>query len=81
MNQQRKNTRLLEAVANRLKSIRAAKELSQEIVYNDTQIHIARIETAKANISVSTLNDLCIYYHITLQEFFAEGFADVHKES
>ena len=80
MSQQRKNTKLLQAVANRLKSIRASQELSQEIVFNDTQIHIARIETAKANVSISTLNDLCLYYHITLQDFFAEGFDNVQTK-
>lgn len=39
-------------------------------VYNDTNIHIARIEAAKANISVSTLAALCKYYKITLVDFF-----------
>lgn len=80
MSQQRKNTKLLEAIAKRLKAIRSERGLSQEIVFNDTQIHIARIETANANVSVSTLYDLCCYYNITLQDFFSEGFAHVQKE-
>jgi transcriptional regulator with XRE-family HTH domain len=80
MSQQRKNIDLLEAIAARLKALRAERGLSQETVFYDTEIHIARIETAKANISVSTLHDLCCYYQITLQEFFAQGFAHVQKE-
>ena len=76
MSQQRKNTKLLEVIAKRLKAVRAERGLSQEIVFNDTQIHIARIETGRANVSISTLNDLCKYYSITLQDFFA----DVQKE-
>lgn len=80
MSQQRKNIVLLEAIAIRLKALRTERGLSQETVFNDTDIHIARIETAKANISVSTLHDLCCYYQITLHEFFAQGFAHVQKE-
>ncbi|HIW20174.1 MAG TPA: helix-turn-helix domain-containing protein, partial [Candidatus Alistipes pullicola] len=44
--------------------------LTQEEVYIDTQIHIARIETARVNISVSTLKALCDYFDITLSDFF-----------
>lgn len=74
MSQQRKNTILIEAIAKKLKAIRMAKGLSQEVVFNDTQIHVARVETAKINITVSTLNDLCKYYELTLEEFFCDGF-------
>ncbi|MDR2993265.1 MAG: helix-turn-helix domain-containing protein [Bacillus cereus] len=46
------------------------KGISQETFYIDTDIHIARIETGKANITVSTLNDICIYFGISLTDFF-----------
>nr|WP_239403258.1 MULTISPECIES: helix-turn-helix transcriptional regulator [unclassified Alistipes] len=36
----------------------------------DTQIHVARIETAKVNISVSTLDAICRYFGISMEEFF-----------
>lgn len=61
---------LLEAIASRLKALRVAKGVSQETVYEDTGIHIGKIETARYNITVSTLSKLCNYYDITLKEFF-----------
>lgn len=61
---------LLEAIASRLKALRVAKGVSQETVYEDTGIHIGKIETARYNITVSTLSKLCNYYGITLKEFF-----------
>ncbi len=80
MSQQIKNTELLSAVAKRLKSLRSEKSLSQEEVYNDTDIHIARIETGKFNISISTLNALCEYYSISLEKFFSDGFENVQTK-
>lgn len=65
-----RDTTLLEAIANRLKVLRVAKGVSQETVYEDTGIHIGKIETARYNITVSTLSKLCNYYGITLKEFF-----------
>jgi len=81
MGQQRKDTKLMSAVAKRLQGLRAQKGLSQDIVFVDTDIHIARIETGKSNVSISTLSALCKYYSITLEEFFAEGFDDVQRGS
>ena len=46
------------------------KGVSQETVYEDTGLHIGRIETERHNITVSTLSRLCDYYGITLSEFF-----------
>lgn len=61
---------LLSKIALRLKHLRERKGLSQAEVYNETDIHIARIETAKRDISISTLGKLCDYFEITLTEFF-----------
>ena len=61
---------LLSKIALRLKNLRNSKGVSQEELYNATDIHIARIETAKVNISVSTLSKLCEYFDISLAEFF-----------
>lgn len=71
MNKQRCNTELLIKIAQRIKQLRMNKGISQEVFYIDTDIHIARIETGKANITVSTLNDICIYFGISLTDFFA----------
>lgn len=70
MKQPWRDTMLLEAIASRLKALRVAKGVSQETVYEDTGIHIGKIETARYNITVSTLSKLCNYYGITLKEFF-----------
>lgn len=61
---------LLHKIALRLKALRERKGVSQDDIFEDTKIHIARIETAKINVSVSTLNKLCEYFEITLSEFF-----------
>ncbi len=80
MGQQIKNTELLSSIAKRLKRLRTQKGLSQEEVYNDVDIHIARIETGKYNVSISTLSALCDYYSISLKDFFSDDFESVHTK-
>lgn len=70
MGTRRRNTKLLNAIGLRLREIRQSKGLSQVMVYIDTDIHIARIEMGKYNITMSTLSDLCDYYEISLEDFF-----------
>lgn len=67
---QLKNKKLLQWIASQVKELRSKKNLTQEDVYNDTNIHLARIETGKVNISVSTLKHLCDYFEISLSDFF-----------
>lgn len=71
MRRQRRDTELLLQVAKRIKQLREEKKISQESFFIDTDIHIARIETGKINISVSTLNDICKYFSISLADFFS----------
>jgi transcriptional regulator with XRE-family HTH domain len=59
----------LQKIALVIKELRDERELSQEEVYNETNIHIGRIETAKANLSVSTLSALCKFFKIKLSDF------------
>ncbi|MDR0565642.1 MAG: helix-turn-helix domain-containing protein [Prevotellaceae bacterium] len=47
------------------------RKVSQDTFYIDTDIHIARIESGKTNITISTLDDICKYFSITPAEFFA----------
>ena len=61
---------LLQQIALKLKKLREKKGVSQEQLYNETDIHIVRIETGKVNISVSTLSKLCSYFDVSLSEFF-----------
>lgn len=70
MKKQRCNQELLDKIAKRIKQLRDEKSISQDIFYIDTEIHIARIESGKINITVSTLNAICNYFNITLAEFF-----------
>lgn len=67
---QLRNQELLMQIALRIKQLRELNGISQEVMYMDTQIHVARIETAKINVSVSTLESICRYFGITLAEFF-----------
>ncbi|HRQ49598.1 MAG TPA: helix-turn-helix transcriptional regulator [Agriterribacter sp.] len=60
---------LLKKIAIVIKELRENEGLTQEAVYNDTNIHIGRIETAKANLSVSTLSAICTYFKISLSDF------------
>ncbi len=69
-----RNQALIDTIAVRLKQIREAKGITQEVVVYDTSINIGRIEAGQINISVSTLEAICRYFNITLREFFAEGF-------
>lgn len=70
--EQIRDTRLLQKIANVVKKLREEKGVTQETVYDDTHIHIGRIEIAKANLSVSTLSALCKYFKIKLSDFFKE---------
>lgn len=54
----------------RIKALRQQKGITLEEIYNDTDIHVGRIESAKANITLSTLSKLCDYFEISLTEFF-----------
>jgi transcriptional regulator with XRE-family HTH domain len=65
-----KDEALLIAMVQGLKSLRAERKLTQEDVYNDTGIHISRIETGKVNVSLSTLKAVLDYYQTSLSQFF-----------
>lgn len=67
-----KNQILLQKIGKRIKSIREGKGVTQEAFIFDTNIHIGRIETAKVNITISTLDAICKYFDTDLQAFFLE---------
>jgi transcriptional regulator with XRE-family HTH domain len=67
---QLKNQELINQIVMLIKQLREERGLTQEDVYNDTGIHIARIETTKVNISISTLHALTTYFEINLEVFF-----------
>ncbi|MEY4875883.1 MAG: hypothetical protein RL708_1032 [Bacteroidota bacterium] len=65
-----KNKKLLYKIATEIKNIRMENEVTLQQFYNDTGIHLARIEQGKNNISISTLKSICTYFKITLVDFF-----------
>lgn len=64
-----RDTRLLQKISLVVKELREEKGVSQQDVYNEINIHVGRIETAKANLTVSSLSVLCKYFKIKLSEF------------
>ncbi len=68
---QLKDIELLHKTVHGLKTLRTERKVTQEDFYNDTGIHIARIETGKVNLSLSTLNAVLRYYEVPLSVFFA----------
>lgn len=69
MGEKRRNTKLLKKIALKLKQLREERKLTQEVVYNDTGVNIGRIEAAKRDVSISTLEIICKYFKISLSEF------------
>ena len=69
---QRYNKELLLEIAKKIKQLREKKNISQDVFYIETDIHIARIETGKLNIRITTLQDICDYFEISLSEFFKD---------
>jgi len=63
------NAELLLTLANRLKELRKQKKFTQEDVYNDTGIHVARIEQGKRDISFTTLCKLADHFGVDINEF------------
>ena len=73
---QRNNKKLQLLIAQKVKDLRKSKGVSQQQAYNDTDIHIGRLETAKNNATVNTISILCNYFGITLSEFFEDFPSD-----
>ena len=57
-------------LAVHIREIRIKAGITQEKFYEDTNIHIGRIEAGRANISINTLNRICEYFHISVKDFF-----------
>lgn len=71
-----RNQQLLDQIARRVKQIREERGVTLEAFYHDTSIHLARIETGKLNVTVSTLEAICRYFNLSLSDFFAPGWQD-----
>ena len=67
-----RNQALLKKIANRIKKYREEQGVTQEQFFFDTGIHLGRIESTKTNITVSTLDAICKYFDLSIEEFFKE---------
>lgn len=63
------NKVLVEKIVLKIKKLREQKGVTLQEFYNDTGIHLARIESQKRDIPISTLNRICEYFDLTLSEF------------
>ncbi|MGI0056967.1 MAG: helix-turn-helix domain-containing protein [Nitrosarchaeum sp.] len=70
MPKQYQDKELLSDIIKCIKAIRKSKNITLEVFYFDTGIHIARIEQGKTNITVSTLSKICAYFDMSLVDFF-----------
>lgn len=70
MPKQIKNKELIEKIVLCIKQIRKSNNVTLEVFYFDTGIHLARIEQGKQNISIATLSKICSYFDINLSDFF-----------
>ena len=70
MPKQFQNIELLEKIVACIKEIRKSKNITLEVFYFDTGIHLARIEQGKQNITVATLSKICEYFEMSLSTFF-----------
>lgn len=61
---------LLKQIALKIKALRRSRGLTQSAVYEDTGLHIGRIETGNTDVSISNLKKLCDYFEIGLSDFF-----------
>ena len=68
--EQIKDYAFLRSTSDELKAIRKQRKITQEDFYNDTGIHISRIETGRVNITLSTLKTILDYYQVSLGDFF-----------
>jgi transcriptional regulator with XRE-family HTH domain len=64
------NKKLLSSIAIRIRKLREEKGITQEVFYNDTGIHIGRIESTNRDFSMSTFESICSYLEVSMEDFF-----------
>ena len=70
MQKQHSNPILNEQIVSCVKRLRKNKNVTLEVFYFDTGIHLARIEQGKQNITIATLSKICDYFELKLSDFF-----------
>lgn len=67
-----RNEEALQKIAAKLRLLRRKAGLLQKTVSKETGLNMGHIEGAKQNITLTTLERLCSYYDLTLDEFFKD---------
>ena len=67
-------------LARRLKAVRETRRQTLQEVYDETGIHVARLETGRRSVALRTVALLCRYYQVELsqvvtglEQFLIEG--------
>jgi transcriptional regulator with XRE-family HTH domain len=61
---------LIDKIVVKIKKLREQHKVTLQEFYNDTGIHLARIESEKRDLPISTLKRICEYFNVSLGEFF-----------
>jgi len=60
---------LVDKVVAKVRALREAKGTTLQEFYDDTGIHLARIEADRRDITLSTLKRICQYFGIPMSDF------------
>jgi hypothetical protein len=60
---------LVDKIVIKIKKLREQHQVTLQEFYNDTGIHLARIESEKRDLPISTLKRVCEYFNISLSDF------------
>ncbi len=66
----RRDDKVLQQIADRIRKLRKIRDLSQAAVFEDTGVNVGNIETKPFNMTITTIVVLCDYFEVTLEEFF-----------
>ncbi|WP_052671326.1 helix-turn-helix domain-containing protein [Aequorivita vladivostokensis] len=65
---------ILLELANRIKTLRNERNLTQAVCYEDTGINFGRIERGVRDISFTTLVKICKYFNVSMNELLKDTF-------
>ena len=65
---------ILLELANRIKTLRNERNLTQTVCYEDTGINFGRIERGVRDVSFTTLIKICRYFNISMNELLNDIF-------
>ena len=68
------NKEILLELANRIKTLRNERKLTQAMCYDDTGINFGRIERGVRDVSFTTLIKICKYFNVSMNEFLKDIF-------